>query len=87
VTLTACQPNPRATVVASVHEAENAPLVRQSGANTVITSADTAGQLLGVSTISPRVGEVVMDLLAYGEGIDVVERPAESWRCCAARAC
>jgi len=48
---------------------------------------NAAGQLLGVSTISPRVGEVVMDLLAYGEGMDVVERPAESWRCCAARAC
>jgi voltage-gated potassium channel len=76
-TLTVRQLNPSATVVVTVREEENAPLVRQSGANTVITSSDTAGQLLGVSTISPRVGEVMMDLLAYGEGLDIVERPAD----------
>jgi len=76
-TLTARQLNPRATIVASVREAENAPLVRQSGANTVIISSDAAGQLLGVSTVSPQVGEVVIDLLSYGQGMDIVERPAE----------
>jgi voltage-gated potassium channel len=75
-TLTARQLNPRATIVAAVREAENAPLVRQSGADTVITSADTAGQLLGVSSVSPQVGQVVVDLLSYGQGMDIAERAA-----------
>jgi voltage-gated potassium channel len=75
-TLTARQLNPRATIVVAVREAENAPLVRQSGADTVIISADTAGQLLGVSTISPQVGWMVVDLLSYGQRMDIVERPA-----------
>lgn len=75
-TLTARQLNPGATIVAAVREAENAPLVRQSGADTVITSADAAGQLLGVSSVSPQVGQVVVDLLSYGQGMDIAERPA-----------
>jgi voltage-gated potassium channel len=77
VTLTVRQLNRTATVVATVREEENAPLVRQSGADTVITSSDAAGQLLGVSTLSPRVGQVVMDLLSHGGGLDIVERPAD----------
>lgn len=68
----------RATVVASVREAENAPLLRESGATSVITSSDTAGQLLGVATVSPRVGQVVQDLLSYGDGLELLERPADA---------
>jgi voltage-gated potassium channel len=77
VTLTVRQLNRTATIVATVREEENAPLVRQSGADTVITSSDAAGQLLAVSTLSPRVGQVVMDLLSHGGGLDIVERPAD----------
>lgn len=73
-------------VVATVREDENAPLVRQSGADTVITSSDAAGQLLGVATLSPRVGQVVMDLLSHGGGLDIVERPVDEGMSAAARA-
>jgi voltage-gated potassium channel len=75
-TLTARQLNPRAFVAVTVREAENAPLVRQSGADNVVTSSEAAGKLLGVSTLSPQVGRVVTDLLSYGEGMDIVEEPA-----------
>lgn len=75
-TLTARQLNPRAFVTAAVREAENAPLVRQSGADNVITSSEAAGKLLGISVLSPRVGHVVTDLLSYGDGLDIVEQPA-----------
>ena len=75
-TLTARQLNPEAFVTVAVREAENAPLVRQSGANNVITSSEAAGKLLGISVLSPRVGHVVTDLLSYGDGLDIVEQAA-----------
>lgn len=43
VTLTARQLNRGAKIVAAVREEENAPLLRQSGADAVITSASAAG--------------------------------------------
>ncbi|WP_405021492.1 potassium channel family protein [Kitasatospora sp. NBC_00070] len=75
VTLTARQLNKGATVVAAVREDENAPLLRQSGADVVVTSSSSAGRLLGMSMLSPHAGAVMEDLLTYGNGLDVVERP------------
>ena len=75
-TLTARKLAPKAFIAAAVREAENAPLVRQSGADTVVTSSEMTGNLLGASTLSPEVGAVVTDLLTYGQGLDVVEQPA-----------
>ena len=74
VTLTVRQLNPDAWIVASVREQENVPLMRQSGANSVITSSDAVGRLLGLSSISPMLGSVMEDLLTYGEGLEVAER-------------
>jgi voltage-gated potassium channel len=75
ITLTARQLNKAATVVAAVREDENAPLLRQSGADVVVTSSSSAGRLLGLSMLSPHAGAVMEDLLTYGKGLDVVERP------------
>ncbi|WP_336216413.1 potassium channel family protein [Nonomuraea sp. LPB2021202275-12-8] len=75
VTLTARSLNSRATIVAAVREAENDPLVRQSGADVVITSSEAAGRMLGVATQSPAVSAVIEDMLAYGKGVDLYERP------------
>ncbi|WUH92144.1 potassium channel family protein [Streptomyces sp. NBC_00433] len=75
VTLTARQLNPHAHLVASVREEENAPLLRQSGADAVITSSGAAGRLLGLSVLSPGVGRVMDDLITYGSGLDLIERP------------
>ncbi len=77
VTLTARQLNKHAQIVASVREEENAPLLRQSGADAVITSSSAAGRLLGLSMLSPTVGQVMDDLITYGSGLDLVERPVE----------
>ncbi|WP_246081643.1 potassium channel family protein [Nocardioides litoris] len=73
-TLTVRQLSPDAWIVASVREQENAPLMRQSGADSVITSSDAVGRLLGLSTVSPMLGTVMEDLLSYGEGLEVAER-------------
>ena len=78
VTLSARSLNPRANIVAAVREAENAPLLEQSGADTVITSSEAAGRLLGLATTSPYVIEVVEDLLTPGSGLELIERPAVS---------
>nr|WP_229698337.1 potassium channel family protein [Wenjunlia tyrosinilytica] len=75
VTLTARQINKGATIVAAVREQENAPLLRQSGADSVITTATAAGRLLGLSMLSPSVGEVMEDLITSGTGLDLIERP------------
>ncbi|MCH0570283.1 NAD-binding protein [Streptomyces sp. MUM 136J] len=75
VTLTARQLNPTATIVAAVREEENAPLLKQSGADDVITSSGAAGRLLGLSVLSPSAGLVMEDLIQSGRGLDLVERP------------
>jgi voltage-gated potassium channel len=61
-------------ITTSVREEENAQLLRQSGATTVITTSATAGRLLGLSTDSPRVVNVVEDLVTGGQGLDIHQR-------------
>ena len=73
-TLTVRQLNPDAWIVSAVREQENAPLIKQSGANSVITSSDAVGRLLGLSSLSPTLGSVMEDLLTYGVGLEVAER-------------
>lgn len=75
VALTARQLNRGAKIVAAVREEENAPLLRQSGADAVITSASAAGRLLGLSVLSPVAGTVMEDLIQQGSGLDLIERP------------
>jgi len=72
--LNARQLNSHAYVVAAVREGENVSLVRQSGANAVVTSSDAVGRLLGLSSVSPALGAVIEDLLTYGDGLEVAER-------------
>ena len=73
-TLTVRQLNPDAYIVAAVRESDNVPLVRQSGADSVITSSDAVGRLLGLASFSPNLGSVMEDLLTYGEGLEVAQR-------------
>ena len=73
-TLTARQLNPDAYIVAAVRESDNVQLVKQSGADSVVTSSDAVGRLLGLSSLSPTLGAVMEDLLTQGEGLEVAER-------------
>jgi voltage-gated potassium channel len=73
--LTARELNPRAHVVGAVREDENAHLLHESGASSVITSSSSAGRLLGLATTTPNVVEVLEDLLSVGAGLDIIERP------------
>ncbi|MBQ1090963.1 NAD-binding protein [Streptomyces sp. B93] len=75
VALTARQINQGAKIVAAVREEENAPLLKQSGADEVVTSSGAAGRLLGLSVLSPAAGLVMEDLIRRGTGLEMVERP------------
>ena len=74
VTLTARRLAPHATIVAAVRESQNADILRQSGANTVIPTAESAGRLMGLSLLSSTAGEIMEDLLDSGRGLEVAER-------------
>jgi len=73
-TLTARQLNPHAHLVVSVREADNVSLIRQSGADGVVTSSDTVGRLVGLSSASPDLGALMEDLLTQGEGLEITQR-------------
>ncbi len=77
VTLTARELAPEIRIVASVRESENVHLLRQSGATSVIVSAETAGRLLGAATTTPSVVEVIEDLLTPDAGFAISEREIE----------
>ncbi len=73
-TLTVRQLNPQSYIVVAVREQDNVPLVRQSGADSVITSSDAVGRLLGLASYSPNLGSVMEDLLTHGDGLEVAQR-------------
>jgi voltage-gated potassium channel len=77
VTLTAREIAPNAKVVASIREAENQHLLKQSGADSVVVSSETAGRLLGVATTTPSVVTMIDDLLTPAEGLAIAERDVE----------
>jgi voltage-gated potassium channel len=74
ITLTARELNPDARIVASVRQSENAHLLQQGGADSVVVSSGAAGRLLGHAVHSPKVVTVLEDLLSVGSGLDVIER-------------
>ncbi len=77
VALTARQLAPDAHIVAAVRERENVHLLRQSGADSVVVSSETAGRLLGMATRTPEVVDLVEDLLTPDAGLAIAQRPVE----------
>lgn len=77
ITLTAREMAPKAQIVAAVRETENVHLVRQSGANQVVVSSETAGRLLGMATHTPTVVDMVEDLITPDAGLAISEREVE----------
>jgi voltage-gated potassium channel len=78
VTLTARRLAPTATLVASARESQNTAVLRQSGADVVIPTAESAGRMLGLSLTSPVAGHLVEDLLEPHHGLEIVERAITS---------
>lgn len=78
VTLTVRQLNPSAHIVVGGRESENVSLLRQSGADAVVTSSDAVGRLLGLSALSPNIGSTIEDILSSGVGLEVAERQIDA---------
>ena len=74
VTLTARRLAPKAEIVAAARESANAQILRQSGASSVIPTAESAGHLMALSLISPVAGTLMEDLLDSGRGLEIVQR-------------
>ena len=74
VTLTARRLAPHAEIVAAAREAANAQILRQSGASSVIPTAESAGHLMALSLISPVAGTLMEDLLDSGRGLEIIQR-------------
>lgn len=74
VTLTARRLNPTATIVTSARESQNIDVLRQSGADAVIPTSESAGRMLGLAIGSPAAGHLVEDLLEPAHGLEIVER-------------
>mgnify|MGYP000432082329 CR=1 FL=1 len=77
VTLTARELAPNAKIIASIRESENQHLLKQSGADSVVVSSETAGRLLGIATAMPSVVELIEDLLTPDAGFAIAERAVE----------
>ncbi|WP_305092128.1 TrkA family potassium uptake protein [Prescottella sp. R16] len=77
VTLTAREIAPNAKIAAAIRETDNAHLLRQSGADSVVVSSDTAGRLLGIARTTPSVVEMIEDLLTPEAGFAIAEREVE----------
>lgn len=75
VTLTVRRLNKTADIVAAVRESSNAEILRQSGADNVIPTAESAGNLMALSLVSPEAGDLMEDLLDSGRGLEIVQRP------------
>ena len=74
IVLTARRLAPTAQIVASARESQNSTVIKQSGADIVIPTAESAGRMLALSLTSPVAGSVVEDLLESRRGLEIVER-------------
>ena len=73
VTLTARELNETAHIVAAGRERENLHLLKQGGASEVIDATSAVGRMLGLGTHSPSAARVLDDLLAAGDGLELIE--------------
>lgn len=78
ITLSVRHMNPTVRIVAAARELENAPLIRRSGADVVLTTSGATGRMLGMAAIAPHYVQVVEELLEAGSGLDLVERTIDA---------
>ena len=74
ITLSVRNLNSDVRIVAAARELENAPLIRRSGADVVLTTSGATGRMMGMAAVAPHYVQVVEELLESGTGLDLVER-------------
>lgn len=78
ITLSVRNLNPSVRIVAAARELENAPLIRRSGADVVLTTSGATGRMMGLAANAPHYVQVVEELLESGTGLDLVERKVDA---------
>lgn len=78
VTLSVRNLNPKVRIVAAARELENAPLLRSSGADVVLTTSGATGRMMGLAANAPHYVQVVEELLERGSGLDLLERTVDA---------
>ncbi len=76
IVLTIRNVNPRVKIVAVVTEHENFKLIRQAGANVIVSPSRVGGYLVADAVTNWHVADYVMDLLTANGRVRLVERPA-----------
>ena len=74
--LTVRKINPRIRVITDAHEEENAPLLKQAGADVTVSPSQISGFLLADSVSHRHVTDFVLDMLSSGGRLLLNERPA-----------
>ncbi len=78
ITLSVRNLNPHVRIVAAARELENAPLLRRSGADVVLTTSGATGRMMGMAALAPHYVQIVEELLEVGNGLDLVERTVDA---------
>jgi len=68
--------NPNMRIIATVQEAENSKLIRQSGANAIVSPFEVSGFLLADAITNTTAVEILTDMLSCEGDLAVVELPA-----------
>ena len=74
ITLSVRRMAPGADVVVAVRESQNAALLKEAGARSVIMTAEAAGRMLGLASTSEHAGDLLEDILSPGTGLEIVQR-------------
>lgn len=75
ITLAVRRLSPKARIIAAAREGFNSALIKSSGADTVIPTAESSGRLLALASTDPHAGEFMEDLLDPNEGLEVRQYP------------
>jgi len=78
VVLTIRQLNPLVKIIASVKEAENRKLVKQGGADVIVSPSKVGGYLLADAISHPNTVDYLYDLMTAGGSVTLVERAART---------
>lgn len=78
VCLTVRDMAPDVEILASAREVQNVKLIKQSGADTVVTPSVSGAKLLAASTVTPWSARIIEQFLDHEVGAEILDYPIES---------
>lgn len=77
IVLTVRNLSPNVKIISSAKEEENIKLIKQSGADVIVSPAKLGGYLLADAVIRPHTVSYMVDMMTAGGTINMTERPAK----------